>query len=41
MESSKLPDLSPLFSAINPDNLLGIEPFQEGKPLDSSDEEEG
>jgi hypothetical protein len=41
MESSKLPDPSPLFYAINPDNLSGLEPFQEGRTLDSSDEEEG
>jgi hypothetical protein len=37
MESCKLPDLNPPFCAINPDEL----PFQEGRPLDSSDEEEG
>jgi hypothetical protein len=36
-ESSKLPDLSPTFCAINPDEL----PFQEGRPLDSFNEEEG
>jgi hypothetical protein len=40
-ESSKLPDPSPLFCAINPDNLSGLEPFQEGRTLDSSSEEEG
>jgi hypothetical protein len=41
MESSKLPDPSPLFCATNPDNPSGLEPFQEGRTLDSSDEEEG
>jgi hypothetical protein len=40
-KSSKLPDPSPLFRAIKPDNLSGMEPFLEGRPLDSSDEEEG
>jgi hypothetical protein len=34
-ESSKLPDPNPLFCAINPDNLSGLEPFQEGRTLDS------
>jgi hypothetical protein len=36
-ESSRLPDLNPHLCATNPDEL----PFQEGRPLDSSDEEEG
>jgi hypothetical protein len=40
-ESSKLPDPSSLFCAINPDNLSGIEPFHEDRPLDSFDEEDG
>jgi hypothetical protein len=40
-ESSKLPDPSPLFYAINPDNLLGLELFREGWTLYSFDEEEG
>jgi hypothetical protein len=39
-DSSKLPDPSPLFYVINPDNLSGLELFQEGRTLDSSNEEE-
>jgi hypothetical protein len=39
-ESSKLPNLSSLFSAVNPDNLSGVEPFHEGRPLDCSNKEE-
>jgi hypothetical protein len=35
-ESSKLPDPSPLFCATNPNNLSGLEPFQEGRTLNSS-----
>jgi hypothetical protein len=35
-ESSKLPDPSPLFYAINPDNLSDLEPFQVGRTLDYS-----
>jgi hypothetical protein len=35
MKSSKLPDLSPLFYAINPDNLSGIELFlRRRRPVD-------
>jgi hypothetical protein len=35
-ESSKLPNPSPLFCAINPNNLSGLELFQDGKNLNSS-----
>jgi hypothetical protein len=35
-EPSKLPDPSPLFCATNLDKLSGLEPFQEGRTLDSS-----
>jgi hypothetical protein len=35
------PTLAHFFCAIHPDNLSGLEPFQEGRTLASSDEEEG
>jgi hypothetical protein len=34
-QSSKLPDPSPLLCATNPNNLSCLEPFQEGRTLDS------